>query len=232
VSCSHIDRHSLQSAYASAFTQSLSHSTRESLPHTTIIPNIDSYTILELSEAERARQEEDTGSAMSSSVLKRNTSSRRDRDSTQTGVTNGNGSHSSSAEDESAPIMRHRQGAGKDYQAISPSIPARTGAGSEGISSAREEQPLQHPAREPQQQRQHDRSETEGAGRAAEDAEREEGSAWRKMLEKYGSVELENKGSVARDHLALGMSGVRLLSVQILLSFLALDIVQLHVNCC
>jgi len=84
----------------------------------------------------------------------------------------------------------------RDYDTISPSPrntsqPSTSNNGPQDGTSG----PLQKP----------NNARRASAERAAATLERQERSSWRAFWEKYGSVELENKGSVARDHLALGM---------------------------
>ncbi|CZT42703.1 uncharacterized protein RSE6_02645 [Rhynchosporium secalis] len=72
-----------------------------------------------------------------------------------------------------------------------------------------------------------------GRGRAEEDnpsnenGEDDEDGWWARMISKYGSIELENKGSVARDHLALERTFLAWLRTSLAFASIGIAITQL-----
>lgn len=118
--------------------------------------------------------------------------------------------HHSSA-DESAPIIRHTASGQKDYQSISPSINARM-AGAEVDAG---------PAGRTKEVQQRETAEREAVQQEEQD------NGWRKWVEKYGSVELENKGSVARDHLALERTFLAWLRTSLSFASIGIAVTQL-----
>jgi len=107
---------------------------------------------------------------------------------------------------ETVPIIGWEQGGGQDYQSISPRIRAKTSNSNNGTQRERQE-------REAEQ--------------AAVAAEAKEGKWWKTVIEKYGSVELENKGSVARDHLALERTFLAWLRTSLSFASIGIAITQL-----
>lgn len=124
--------------------------------------------------------------------------------------------------DESAPIIRHAADGSKNYNSISPSLNAHT---TSADPTSRRTQPDPEPTTD--RDRDQDTQRRESAERVAAQTESQETTGWRNFIDKYGSVELENKGSVARDHLALERTFLAWLRTSLAFASIGIAVTQL-----
>ncbi|KAL9082659.1 MAG: hypothetical protein Q9159_006267 [Coniocarpon cinnabarinum] len=118
-----------------------------------------------------------------------------------------------SSADEHTAIVRRQKGSKRNYDAAAPAshrLPSR----SSSPSSASDRPP---PPSLPQ---------VDGASDRAAD-EPPKLTWWKRLLDKYGTIELQNKGSVARDHLALERTFLAWLRTSLAFASIGVTVTQL-----
>ncbi|RFU26317.1 hypothetical protein B7463_g10023, partial [Scytalidium lignicola] len=131
------------------------------------------------------------------------------------------GSHDTeSSADEETSIMERANRRHVNYQSTQTSLPSlrRVGSKSSTGSNNRDQQ---------QQQQRQSQPRSTVEDEVADSNTPDEGGWWTKLAEKYGSVELENKGSVARDHLALERTFLAWLRTSLAFASIGIAITQL-----
>ncbi|MCJ1390533.1 hypothetical protein MMC18_003393 [Xylographa bjoerkii] len=133
---------------------------------------------------------------------------------------------------ERTPIIGSERGGGRDYRGVGGREEAFKGLGppaegdDDGAGTGKRGSAYRGEG--PRRRKSSVASKGSRRGRTAEDEEeQEEASWWRRFVEKYGSVELDNKGSVARDHLALERTFLAWLRTSLAFASIGIAITQL-----
>ncbi|KAF7932104.1 uncharacterized protein EAE97_009125 [Botrytis byssoidea] len=148
------------------------------------------------------------------------------------GHTNGKESRGESSADEETSVLR--RGPDMNYGGVSGGTPAITADMNNGDNSTKRKLG----AKDPNKRgvwgtgRGRGSSGSEAEGVVTEDGSRTKrsgriGKWWKRMMDEYGSIELENKGSVARDHLALERTFLAWLRTSLAFASIGIAITQL-----
>ncbi|KAF2154024.1 hypothetical protein K461DRAFT_292708 [Myriangium duriaei CBS 260.36] len=136
-----------------------------------------------------------------------------------------------SSADENTAIFRRSSGSkptnGTNYGTSSSNtqtVAVDDDAHAEGYDGAAEEEP--HPSSDKNKKSKTNGATSDAPAQRDENAKERE-SWWRRTAEKYGSIELENKGSVARDHLALERTFLAWLRTSLSFASIGIAVTQL-----